>query len=380
MKSRSVNVKLSRSAYEYHVTVGNDLLAECGRWARNLAQRDATKISIISNPTVFRLYGDRVQKSLRAAGFKVSHFLMKDGERFKTLRTAEDALKFLSQQRLSRFDAVVALGGGVVGDLAGFAASAYLRGIPLLQIPTTLLAMVDASVGGKTGVNTPFGKNLVGAFHQPRGVLIDLAVLRTLPRREATAGLCEMVKQAIVSGPRLLGRTAEFLAKSSASPGLSITDELAALVAENVRFKASIVAADEREAPANLSRRSRKILNFGHTFAHALEKSTDYKWFRHGEAVGYGILFAAELSKIVANCPEKDIKLLYDVVHRVGRLPALRGIDESELLDAFSFDKKSSGGSLQMVLLEGIGKPVIFTGIPRQTLKRVLKQFLQDRA
>ena len=374
MTASSVNIKLVSSAHEYQVTIGNGLLAGCGSWARRAAGQSVTKIAIISNPTVFSLYGDRVQKSLQAAGFKVSHFLMKDGERFKTLRTAEDALRFLSEQQISRSDAIVALGGGVVGDLAGFAASVYLRGVSFLQIPTTLLAMVDASVGGKTGVNTSFGKNLVGAFHQPRGVLIDVDVLATLPGREVTAGRCEMVKHAAISGRKLLTSTAEIFSDRDPS------SMLPSLIAENVRFKASIVAGDERESPTNHSSRSRKILNFGHTFAHALEKVTDYKRFRHGEAVGYGLLFAGELSKTVANCPEKDIRLLYDVVHRVGSLPPLGNIDENELLDAFSFDKKSAGGSLQMVLLKGIGKPVIVTGIPRQTLKRVLKQFLQDRA
>jgi 3-dehydroquinate synthase len=362
----------------YDVTIGGGLLARSGRWARAALGRDARQVSIVSNPTVFELYGYSVQKSLRTAGFKVSNFLMKDGERFKTLRTAEQILRSFSEHGLTRADAVVALGGGVVGDVASFAASTFLRGVPVLQMPTTLLAMADSSVGGKTGVNTAFGKNLVGTFHQPSGVLIDTEVLRTLPSREFASGLCEMIKLASIAGPALLSATCELL--SGSSPAVPIGDDLADLIAENVRFKASIVAGDARESPHNRRPSSRKILNFGHTFAHALEKVTEYKRFRHGEAVGHGILFAGELSKSLALCREKDVDLLYDVVHRVGTLPTLAGIDEQKVLEALSFDKKMTADGLEMVLLRGIGRPVIFTDIPPSTLRRVLKNFLRDRA
>ena len=191
--------------------IGHDLLAELGKWVRKCLGNDAAKIAIVSNPTVFKLYGRQAKESLEAAGFAVSHFLIKDGEQHKNLRTAESALKVFAEAGLSRTDAVVALGGGVVGDLAGFAAAIYLRGIPFLQIPTTLLAMIDSSVGGKTGVNSAFGKNLIGAFHQPGGVLIDTSVLKTLPTRELTAGFCEAVKQGAISGKKLLNQTGDFL-------------------------------------------------------------------------------------------------------------------------------------------------------------------------
>ena len=286
---------------------------------------------------------------------------MKDGERYKDLRTTEAVLKFLTEAQLSRADAVIAVGGGVVGDLAGFAAAIYLRGIPFLQVPTTLLAMIDSSVGGKTGVNTSFGKNLVGSFHQPRGVFVDTDVLRTLPAREFTAGFCEAIKQGAVSGRSLLNQTNDFLTgfQMAGLADPNFKSEISNLISSHIQFKAAIVEADERESARNNGPKSRKVLNFGHTLAHALEKVTKYRYFRHGEAVGHGILFAAELSKSLALFGENDVRLLNDVVQCAGMLPSLANIDLDEVIEAFAADKKNLSGSLQVVLLKGIGKPVI---------------------
>ncbi|MEO6656187.1 MAG: 3-dehydroquinate synthase family protein, partial [Pyrinomonadaceae bacterium] len=314
--------------------------------------------------------------------------LMKDGEQHKNLKTAESALNFFAQSGLSRTDAVVALGGGVVGDLAGFASAIYLRGIAFLQIPTTLLAMIDSSVGGKTGVNSASGKNLIGSFHHPKGVLIDTETLKTLPVREMTAGLCEMVKHGAISGKSLLNKTGNFLSAfpvetfSEDHANLNFISEISDLIAANLEFKAQIVAGDDLESAKRIDGKSRKILNFGHTLAHALEKVTDYKYFRHGEAVGYGILFAADLSKSLALCDEKDVKLLNDVVHRVGSLPPLADIDMKEVFKAFKVDKKHLAGFLQMILLQGLGKPVIVTekDIPRVLLQKTLEDLLQKWA
>ena len=371
----TVPISVSREESSYDIRIAGGCLSEAGPWAANCLGTSAQRALILSNPTVYNLYGPIVANSLKSAGFSVSSFLMRDGERHKTLRTAESALAAFSSAALERSDVIVALGGGVVGDLAGFAASIYLRGIRFLQIPTTLLAMVDSSVGGKTGVNTSFGKNLIGAFHQPSGVLIDTETLTTLPRREVTAGLCEVVKHGALSGKPLLGRTDGVLKGAIAA----LRPELSDLIGENVRFKASIVAADERESSVRKDARSRKILNFGHTLAHALEKVTGYTYFRHGEAVGYGIRFAAELSKNLALCPPDDVDLLNGVVHRVGVLPSLAGIDPDEVLAAFRSDKKVIGGELQMVLLEGIGKPVIISerDIPRPLFKKTLKKLFR---
>ena len=385
MKSKSVKIGISQQSSEYEINIGHRLLAGTGKWARNCLGRDAAKIVLVSNPTVFELYGQQTETSLAAAGFAVSRFLMKDGERHKSLSSAESALRSFSEAGLSRTDAVVALGGGVVGDLAGFAAAIYLRGVKFLQIPTTLLSMIDSSVGGKTGVNSGFGKNLIGAFHQPSGVLIDTETLATLPTRELTAGFCEAVKQGAISGKTLLNQTGAFLSAYPPSDIASFSGDrkfqfqISDLIAAQVAFKAAIVAGDERESSKRMDGKSRKILNFGHTLAHALEKLTNYKYLRHGEAVGYGVLFAAELSKSLALIDEKSVKLLNDVVHLVGTLPPLGNIDPQEVIGAFRFDKKHLSGSLQLILLRGIGKPVICTDkeISPAVTKSVLKKLLR---
>jgi 3-dehydroquinate synthase len=373
-----VPIDLAPRGSSYTISIASGSLARVGSCARSCA-RDSRLAFIVSNPTIFRLYGDAVAASLATSGFEVSSYLVRDGEKYKTLRTAESALEAFSSAGLTRTDMVVALGGGIVGDLAGFAAAIYLRGIKFIQVPTTLLAMIDSSVGGKTGVNTAFGKNLTGAFHQPSGVLIDPQVLSTLPSRELTAGFCEMVKHGALAGRELLAATDETLARFASGPAVGTERAMSELIRANVEFKASIVASDERESSKRRDSKSRKILNFGHTLAHALEKVTSYTYFRHGEAVGYGILFAAELSKNLALCAEKDVNLLRDVVHRVGVLPSLAAIDQEEVLTAFSSDKKVIGGELHMVLLKGIGKPVIVseTDIPKPLLKRTLKQLFR---
>lgn len=223
-----------------------------------------------------------------------------------------------------------------------------MRGIAFLQIPTTLLAMIDSSVGGKTGVNTNFGKNLVGAFHQPSGVLIDVECLKTLPRRELTAGFCEAVKQAAIADMKLFRQTAGFLENypvkflTNYYSDRNFVSELENLIHAQIAFKAEIVQGDERENADRRDAKSRKILNFGHTLAHALEKATDYKYFKHGEAVGLGIRFAAELSKRLDILDENELNLLNDVLHRVGDLPDTQNISLDEILKAFAFDKNES--------------------------------------
>lgn len=385
MRHQKLKIELARESSGYEIVIGTDLLAGCGKWAQKCLGAGASRVLIVSNPAVYKLYGKQADASLRRAGFAATTFLIKDGERHKSLRTAEEVLRSFSESGLTRTDAVVALGGGIVGDIAGFAAAVYLRGISFLQVPTTLLAMIDSSVGGKTGVNTSFGKNLVGAFHQPRGVLIDIETLRTLESRELSAGFCEMIKHGAISGKDLLTRTATLLEEfppvdlSQHLKSTKFKRQLAELIASNVEFKAKIVAGDESENADRKDRRSRKILNFGHTFGHALEKVTDYKYFPHGEAVGYGILFAAELSKSLALIDERSVNLLYDVVHRAGALPSLANIDPKEVFEAFRYDKKNVSGELQMILLRGIGKPVILSDrdIPQSSLRKAFKSVMR---
>ncbi len=311
----------------------------------------------------------------------MASWLMKDGEKHKSLGSLGQALTFLGKSGLERSDVVIALGGGVVGDLAGFAAATYLRGVTFIQIPTTLLAQIDASVGGKVGVNMPAGKNLVGAFHQPGLVLIDIDTLRTLPRRELTAGWCEAVKQGAVGDRKLFERTVKLLEKRGTDFSLCMDrsesqTEVCATIAAHCGFKAAIVAGDERETTSRNDAQSRKILNFGHTTAHALEAVTNYRRFRHGEAVGYGMLVAGEISKNLGMLGADALESLRQAVRACGPLPAADNIEINRLMRAIKSDKKSVAGSIKWVLLEAIGKARIVDGSAIDAL--LLRQALRD--
>jgi 3-dehydroquinate synthase len=373
LKTLSVPVRLG-GGRGYGVEIGAGALARLGAAARASLPKEARKVALVSNARVFGLYGGRAVASLRAAGFEVSHWLMGEGERFKTMRTAERALEFLTEVGIERSDAVVALGGGVVGDLSGFAAALYLRGVAFVQAPTTLLAQIDSSVGGKTGVNTSAGKNLVGAFHQPSAVVVDTETLGTLPRRELTAGWCEAVKQGAVGDRRLFERTKRFLTEEArrnsnhpAASGVIQSDEgreeeLARLIGAQCAFKARVVAGDERESLKRNDARSRKILNFGHTVGHALEAVTHYRRFRHGEAVGYGCLAAGEISKRLGLLDPSELESLREAVALAGRLPEAADLDAETIRRAIRKDKKAVGGSVRWVLLEGLGRARVVDG------------------
>ncbi|HQU85862.1 MAG TPA: 3-dehydroquinate synthase [Pyrinomonadaceae bacterium] len=385
MNAKNVEIKLGQKSHQYSIQIGHDLLKNCGNWAKDCLSENTRRTVVISNPKVFKLYGETLLKSLENSGFEVIVWLMKDGEKYKNLRSFEAALSFLSEKKITRNDAVIALGGGVVGDLTGFVASVYLRGISFLQIPTTLLSMIDSSVGGKTGVNSRFGKNLIGTFYQPNGVLIDVSTLKTLPKRELTAGFCEAVKHGAISSEKLFNQTAEFLQKYKIEQykkhfhNENFVSDFENLIRSQVSFKAEIVLNDEKEDINRTDAKSRKILNFGHTLGHALEKITDYKYFKHGEAVGYGILFASKLSKTLELISQNELKSLNDVLCKVGGLPEMRNIDLDKVIEAFSFDKKTTGKSLQWILLSGIGKPKIVSSqdIPLSAIKESLVEVLQ---
>ncbi|MDQ3180169.1 MAG: 3-dehydroquinate synthase [Acidobacteriota bacterium] len=382
---KNISVNLNKTSHSYEIKIGHRLLNSCGDWAATSLSGKINKIALISNAEVFRLYGETVKNSLENKGFEVFVWKIGDGERYKNFRVLENTLRFFSEKKLKRSDAVIAVGGGVIGDLAGFAAAIYLRGIPFLQIPTTLLAMIDSSVGGKTAVNTEFGKNLIGAFYQPSGVLVDFETLRTLPRREITAGFCEAVKQGAVANRQLFDQTHNFLRNYSPNKfkryfsDKTFLENLQRLLATQIAFKANIVMQDEYESAARDDAKSRKILNFGHTVGHALEKATNFKTFKHGEAVGYGILAAGEIAKNVGIFAKDELDLLNDVVGLVGKLPTARNINIEEIIKAFEFDKKSTGNTLKWVLLEKIGKPKIVesTNIPAKTLQKSLATVLK---
>ncbi|MCW5959135.1 MAG: 3-dehydroquinate synthase [Pyrinomonadaceae bacterium] len=383
---RSLEITLKGAAKKYPIDIGAGNFADCGDWAANTLQTADKKVVLVSNDKVFNLYGNAAAASFRSAGFYVFEWKMRDGEEYKSLNSLEDLLRFLSSNGFARTDVVAALGGGVVGDLAGFAAAIYLRGIAFLQFPTTLLSMIDSSVGGKTAVNTEFGKNLIGSFYQPSGVFIDVDVLKTLEAREVTAGFCEAIKHGALAGGELFESTRNFLEQNPVAKFADSFDNedflasLANLVADQIHFKAAVVTQDEFEAAARTDSLSRKILNFGHTLAHALEKATDYRYFKHGEAVGYGILFAGELSKRLEKLDENRLNLLYDVVHRAGSLPKASNINKNKIVEAFAFDKKIVDNSLQWVFLKDLGVPVIRDGndISNEMIEESLETSLES--
>jgi 3-dehydroquinate synthase len=288
-----------------------------------------------------------VEDSLRQAGFKVAVVTLPEGEEQKNLGSVATIYDRLVSERFERGSLLLALGGGVVGDMTGFAAATFLRGIPYVQVPTTLLAQVDSSVGGKTGVNHREGKNLIGAFHQPRLVLIDVAVLRSLPRRELTAGLAEAIKYGIIADPALFARLEaelENLLDLQMAP-------LSEVVADSCAIKAGVVEKDERESDV------RAVLNFGHTVGHALESLTGYGKFLHGEAVAIGMIQAAAISVRQGCCDRESFERIRRLVSKAGlptEIPA--GVEPRELIQRMETDKKSTEGNIKFVLCEGIGK------------------------
>jgi 3-dehydroquinate synthase len=330
--------------------------------SRDLASAlDAVKVPrrrfIVSSPTVWRFHGDRFH-----ALTSEDPILVADGERAKNLATVVRIYDALVKAQADRGCAIVAIGGGVIGDMAGFAAATFLRGVPLVQVPTTLLAQVDAAIGGKTGVNHPLGKNLIGAFHQPAAVIVDPELLATLPRREFRAGLYETIKYGVIASRTL------FAAIDAKLPSLFAreTPPLVAVIAESCRIKAAIVSEDERESGL------RRVLNFGHTAGHALESVTKYRRFRHGEAVAYGMMTAANIALARGVLPQHDRDALQALIVRMGPLPPVGDLEASQVVDAVSRDKKVVDGKLHYVLPTTIGATVIATDVTSTELRDAL--------
>jgi 3-dehydroquinate synthase len=376
-----LEISINQGARKSEINVGRGIRTDLGQLLSPALPNAPQRVGIISNKRVFGLYGREVVRSLKRSGFKTLDWLMPEGERYKSFSILEKAVKFLNENRFERNDLVLALGGGVVGDLAGFAAAVYLRGIPVVQVPTTLLAQIDSSVGGKTGINLPTGKNLVGAFHQPSAVFIDNETLTSLPQRELVAGFCEMVKHALIADEVLLNKTVKCLNEVARKKEFLLSGDFEELIAANCAFKASIVAGDERESTARSDAKSRRILNFGHTTAHALEAITNYRVFRHGEAVGYGMLVAGELSRNLGLLDSGDLQLLREAVALCGPLPRADQLDASQIIRALQHDKKSVDGRIKWVLLEGVGLPKIVDGglISAKVLRQSLRTGLQRR-
>src|SRR6476660_8792610 len=312
---------------------------------------------IVSSPTVWRFHGEQ----LRGATAE-EPILIPDGERFKHLATVGRIYDALIRANADRSSAIISIGGGVTGDIAGFAAATYLRGIPVVQVPTTLLAQVDSAVGGKVGVNHPMGKNLIGSFHPPAAVVIDPALLSTLPRREFRAGLYEVVKYGVIASRTLFDRTAAELKPIFAREPAALLP----IVSESCQIKAHIVEQDERESGL------RRTLNFGHTAGHALEAVTKYRRFLHGEAVAYGMLAAAELAAARGVLPASDREALAAHIMQMGPLPPVSDLSAAEIVEATKRDKKVIAGTLHFVLPTTIGSTTTVADVSPQELSRAL--------
>lgn len=313
---------------------------------------------VVSSPTVWKLHA----RALRGTATE-EPILIPDGERFKHLATVGRIYDGLIRAGADRSSTVVAVGGGVVGDVAGFAAATYLRGVPVVQVPTTLLAQVDSAIGGKVGVNHPMGKNLIGAFHQPIAVAVDPTLLGTLPRREFRAGLYEVIKYGMIASRPLFDRVAAGLTALFARE----PPALVPVIAESCGIKAEIVGRDERESGP------RRALNFGHTAGHALEAVTKYRRFRHGEAVAYGMLVSAELGVARGTLQDADRRALAALITQLGPLPPVGDLSASEVVQAMARDKKVVAGKLHFVLPTAIGAITTVTDVTTEELERSLK-------
>lgn len=357
MRAARLDVELADRSYPIHVGAG--VLGHAGDVVASLGARRAI---VVTNAAVAAHWLAPLRASLAGAGMACDTILVPDGETHKSLATLNDVLTRLIELRAERKSLLIALGGGVVGDLAGFAAGVYQRGMPFVQVPTTLLAQVDSSVGGKTAVNHPLGKNMIGVFWQPRAVLIDTDCLGTLPDRELAAGLAEVIKYGAIRDAALF----DWLEENIAALLARDPQALAHAIVQSCRVKAAIVVADEREEG------ERAILNFGHTFGHAIETATGYADWLHGEAVATGMVLASRLSVNVTGLPRGDAQRIESLLQRATLPVVPPTLPLTRWLALMGHDKKVEGGVLRFVLLEALGRARLVAGVPAEALAAVL--------
>lgn len=356
----TVKVNLGDRSYDIELGTGLD---QVGARLKELGL--GRKMALVTNPTIKKLHGQRLVDSLKAAGFLVMSVEVPDGEKYKNLDWANAIYTALLTNGFDRKSALVAFGGGVIGDLTGFAAATFMRGVPFVQVPTTLLAMVDSSVGGKTGVNHPMGKNMIGAFYQPKKVLMDLDVLKTLPREEFLSGIAEVIKYGVIRDAALF----DYLDKNRDKILSLDPDALSHIIKRSCEIKAEVVSKDEREGGL------RAILNFGHTVGHAIETAENYT-MRHGEAVAIGMVYASRLAHRTGLCaasvPERVERLIKSYGLPANLTALSRQPSVTELTDTMQVDKKAEGGKVKFVLPSKIGEVVITNQWDEGVLKEVL--------
>ncbi|KAF0814072.1 3-dehydroquinate synthase [Andreprevotia sp. IGB-42] len=339
-------VKLDLDHAPYDILIARNLLDSVDRITALLPQK---RVAIVTNETVAPLYLEPLQDALEAAGVQVEAVVLPDGERFKTWETLNLIFDALLAARAERKTTLIALGGGVIGDMTGFAAAVYQRGVPFIQIPTTLLAQVDSSVGGKTAINHPLGKNMIGAFYQPQLVLADLATLDTLPARELSAGLAEVIKYGLIDDLAFF----EWLEANIDALVARDTDALAYAVERSCQNKARIVAADEKEHG------QRALLNLGHTFGHAIEAGLGYGAWLHGEAVAAGMVLAAHASHALGQISDDDLARIIRLIEKAGLPVVSPALGFERYLDLMAQDKKVDAGKIKFILLRNLGASYI---------------------
>jgi len=352
MSQAAIQIRVNLPQNSYNAIISSGLLPKTGEYLRALVESDR-RVFVVTVPPVRRKWGKKLMTSLNAAGLSAELIEMPDGERQKKLATVEVLAEKLIALGAERNAVIIALGGGVVGDVAGMLASIYMRGVSLVQIPTTILAQVDASIGGKTGVNLRAGKNLLGTFHHPLAVLIDPGVLATLPEREFRAGLYESLKCGVIGNPELFHR----LEKSKVKQLREDTAELEWVIAESVKLKAEVVSTDERESGL------RRVLNFGHTIGHALEAESGYRRFLHGEAVAWGMIAAANISAAVGRLDTETTNQITKSILSFGSLPRVTA-DGRKILRLLQSDKKTADGKVHFILPTKIGHVEIVNDVP----------------
>jgi 3-dehydroquinate synthase len=354
---RTISVRLANASY--NILVGSGLSHDLASHLEHNGLQPP--FIVVTQPRILKAVGDCIQRRFPIV-------LIPDGERAKTLTTVARLLDRLAKMKLTRHSSLIAFGGGVVGDVAGFVASIYMRGIAVVQVPTTLLAQVDSSIGGKTGINHRVAKNLIGTFYQPRLVISDPLVLGKLPDREYRSGLYESLKYGVI---RDAGLFKDFEENRSAFLRRD-PEAIERLVARCAQIKAEVVMQDEKESDL------RRILNFGHTIGHGLEAAARYRRIRHGEAVGYGMIGAARISHLLEKLSDGDLARIEDAVSSLGRLPALAGLKGRDVLNALRHDKKVRNGVVHFVLPRAIGRVEITPDVPFDVVSAVVKEILND--
>jgi 3-dehydroquinate synthase len=365
MAATSLNVALGERSYP--ILIGDGLLEDAQHLAPYIGQQQ--RVAVVTNTTVGGLYLARLTDALRRLSLDVVSIVLPDGEEHKNWQTLNTVFDRLLGARCERSTPLIALGGGVVGDIGGFAAATYQRGMPFIQVPTTLLAQVDSSVGGKTAINHPLGKNMIGAFYQPKAVIADTQTLDTLPQRELAAGLAEVIKYGLIRDPAFLdwldANMERLLARGR--------EALSYAIVRSCEHKAEVVAGDERESGGE-----RALLNLGHTFGHAIEAGTGYGTWLHGEAVAAGTVLAARLSQrmgMLSNADVERVQALFARARLPTRAPAL-GVDR--YLELMGHDKKVQGGKVRLILLRALGEAWITADFPQDALVDVLEQCTGD--